>query len=95
MIPLVPVFLLSGEPLHGVWVAKGYPGDWEETAQALLAAGVDHVLPCFLYGITPAYLSGIIPDSPFFPADPEWVHGILRECGWNPSSGSAGDPEYR
>lgn len=81
MIPLVLVFLLSGEPVHGVWVAKGYPGDWEQTAQALQTAGVDHVLPCFLYGITPAYLSNIVPDSPVFPADPEWVQGILTECG--------------
>lgn len=81
MIPLVLVFLLSGEPVHGVWVAKGYPGDWEETAQALQNAGVDHVLPCFLYGITPAYLSTIVGDSPVFPADPEWVQGIITECG--------------
>jgi len=81
MIPLCLFFLLSVEPVHGAWVAKGYPGDWEETAQALQDAGVDHVLPCFLYGITPAYTSDIVPDSPGFPADPEWVQDILTECG--------------
>jgi len=62
-------------------VAKGYPGDWEEAASALQNAGVDHVLPCFLYGITPAYLSGIVPESGDFAADPEWVESVLTECG--------------
>ncbi|MFO7627240.1 MAG: family 10 glycosylhydrolase [Candidatus Fermentibacteraceae bacterium] len=81
MIPLVLAIIATGEPIQGVWVAKGYPGDWGEAAFALQNAGVDHVLPCFLYGITPAYISDIVPDSPGFPADPEWVESILTECG--------------
>lgn len=81
MIPFLLVSLFSGQPVHGVWVAKGYPGDWGEAASVLQSAGVDHVLPCFLYGVTPAYLSDIVPDSPGFPADPEWVESILTECG--------------
>lgn len=81
MIPLVLAIMAICEPIQGVWVAKGYPGDWEEAALVLQNAGVDHVLPCFLYGITPAYLSDIVQDSPGFAADPEWVESILTECG--------------
>jgi len=81
MIPLILASLFCSQPVHGVWVAKGYPGDWEAAAQVLQASGVDHVLPCFLYGVTPAYPSAIVPDSPRFSADPEWVEGILTECG--------------
>lgn len=81
MLLALSLFLLARDPVQGVWVAKGYPGDWEEAAQTLQAAGVDHVLPCLLYGITPASLSGIVPDSPSFPADPDWVESVIAECG--------------
>lgn len=81
MLQAALLVFLSVEPVHGAWVAKGYPGDWETAAQTLQTAGVDHILPCLLYGITPAGVSDIVPDSPVFPADPGWVGSILTECG--------------
>ncbi len=80
MIQLALALCAMGDPVLGVWVAKGYPGDWETTASSLLEAGVDHVLPCLLYGITPAYRSELVPDSPVFPADTAWVDNLLTEC---------------
>jgi len=80
---LMELVFMSASPSHGVWVAQGYPGEWESAASVLTEAGVDHLLPCLLYGITPAYSSNHVPDSPAFPPDTAWIDEMFSVCGEN------------
>lgn len=77
---IVLLQVAAGYPVHGVWVAQGYPGDWNRAAAVLAEAGVDHVLPCLLYGVTPAYPSALVPESPEHPPDREWIEDLFRAC---------------
>lgn len=81
ILRLVPLLLaLSGQLRLGVWVDKGQPGDWSEAGAVLSEAGVDHVLPCLLYGVSAAYHSSLVPASGEFKPDTGWVNGLVAEC---------------
>jgi uncharacterized lipoprotein YddW (UPF0748 family) len=78
---LVPMLMaLSGHLRLGVWVDKGLPGEWSSAASVLSEAGVDHVLPCLLYGVSPAYPSSLVPASGDFEPDTGWADGLIAEC---------------
>lgn len=81
ILRLVPVLMaLSEHPCRGVWVDKGLPGEWSAAAEALSEAGVDHVLPCLLYGVSPAFPSSLVPASGGFEPDTGWANELISEC---------------
>ncbi len=78
---LSAIAAVAPPPVEGVWVDKGLPGDWAGTSAVLSEAGVDHVLPCLLYGVSPAYPSSLVPVSEAFPPDTGWANDLIAECG--------------